>query len=81
MSNNQTPDGKSAKAHTIRWKKQTWIISDADYSNLQAAYLEWCNDTESGELWMHYKLSNAFNTAGIRGLDKEEYKKLGGSLW
>ena len=74
------PNGKSPKTRVVRWKKQSWTIGEDDFTNLRNAYLKWCNDTESGELWMHHELVNAFKAVGIRGLEKDEYKHLGASL-
>lgn len=65
---------------TVTWKGKTYHISAADYAAIQRAYYAMCEAEEGLEAGSHYHLVNAFNQAGIRGLSKQDARKLGAQI-
>ena len=65
---------------TVVWKGQTYRISEADYAAIQQAYYAVCDAEGALEAGAHYQLMNAFHRAGIRGLSKEDARKLGAQI-
>lgn len=66
---------------TFKHGSTTYTITEAQAASIQSAYYEMCRAEDSGESGSHYQLINAFNTAGVRGLDKQSARKLAGKLF
>lgn len=65
---------------TITYNATTYTITEAQYAEIQRAYYAMCEAEESWEAGSHYFLVNAFNAAGIRGLSKDEARRLGAKI-
>ena len=65
---------------TVSWKSKTHIISGPQLATISAAYSAMCVAEDDGDVGSHYQLVNAFNAAGITGLDKANARKLGANL-
>ena len=70
------PWGKTA----VSWNSKNYIISGAQLATISAAYYAMCVAEDDGDVGSHYQLVNAFNAAGITGLDKANARKLGAEL-
>ncbi len=64
----------------VTWKGKTYRITRAQLAAIQHAYYAMCAAEETMEPGTHYHLINAFNQAGIRGLSKDDARKLGAQL-
>ncbi|MFC1464193.1 MAG: hypothetical protein ACFLMY_05030 [Candidatus Brachytrichaceae bacterium NZ_4S206] len=64
----------------VTWKGKTYRISGADYAAIQRAYYAMCEAEGTMEAGTHYQLVNAFHQAGIRGLSKQDARKLGAQI-
>lgn len=66
--------------HKVAWKGKTYTITGAQLATIQSAYYTMCIAEAENEVGSHYQLVNAFNAAGIKGLDKENARRLGEQL-
>ena len=70
----------SGETQMITWRGSTYRVTGAQLATIQTAYYAMCKAEDEGEVGSHYQLVNAFNAAGIRGLDKSNARKLGAKL-